>query len=145
MLSKRAALTIAVALSASVFAAAAVSLDGDLAYEKLCANGKPRPRAQIHRRITYGYLLSDPCCERDHFISLGLCVESWCDRAAPNPRLPPTGGGGTNPGNVWYQSYPYWRIWDVRERTLERNYCAGRIERMDAWQKLIDGKEGESE
>ena len=104
----------------------------------LCVDGHPRKREQVHPHITYGGLEINPCCERDHFIPLGLCFEDWCDVAARNPHRPPTGADGVNPGNVWYQPWAEANAKDIEEQSLERRYCVGSIERMDAWQKLID-------
>lgn len=102
---------------------------------RLCVDGHPRPREEVHPHVTYGGLKVTAGYQRDHFIPLGLCIENWCDVAAADPWLPPNTG---NPGNVWHQPLPQAYTKDGQEHVAERAYCAGAVTLDKAWQSIID-------
>lgn len=112
------------------------SLGDNVPDPRLCVDGHPRPRAEIHPHITYGGLNITECCQRDHFIPLGLCIEDWCDTAAQDVKQPP---GPDNPGNVWYQPWSPpnpnqgARVKDAYEKATIRAYCKGKITLDQAW------------
>lgn len=90
----------------------------------LCVNGHPAKRSPY---VTYGGLKARPSYERDHFIPLCL---GGADIRVPFPFSPP---GPLNPGNVWYQKYPYpakdknsdeWRLCEA--------YCRGDLDLLTA-------------
>lgn len=97
---------------------------------RLCVDGHPRLRTEVHPHITYGHLPTTECCQRDHFIPLGLCIEDWCDTAAQDPSRPP---GADNIGNVWYEPWEEARVKDAYERATIRGYCKGKITLDQAW------------
>lgn len=117
-------------VAAMIFAATSMAFADSIPDPRLCVDGHPRLRAEVHPKITYGHLPTDPCCERDHFIPLGLCIEDWCDVAAHDPRRPP---GADNPGNVWYQPWPAAHKKNPYEIATIRGYCKGKITLDQAW------------